>query len=303
MKKKTRLKKGVWIPFLMILILIGGSCMFWNQETKKNIKKEEKPTNVEQPQKPTKSDEEKLKKLDHIEKKINYFKMEYLDRYLDYSEKNPNLSKENVVTRVNIGLDQDYYTNTKETPYLNKTYILSNKYFSMPEDYVPEDLEDIASDCALNGKKMVKEARIQFEKMSRQAKTQGYTIRAMSTYRSYNYQVNLYNNYVKQDGKAAADRYSARPGFSEHQTGLTADVDNGKVSYTSFDETEEFTWMQENAHRYGFILRYPKGKENITGYDYESWHYRYVGVDIATYIHDNKITFDEYYIRFIDGKK
>ena len=305
MKKKKVVAKNIWIPFLIIFIFIGGGCVFWYQS--QHQEKEKKPNTEEKPNITTdpvdRKQEEKLKQLDHIEKKIDYFKMDYLDRYLDYLEKNPKLSKEDVVTRVNIGLDQDYYTNTKETPYLNTTYLLSNKYLSMPQDYVPEGLEDISSDCALSGKKMVKEARLKFEEMCAQAKSQGFTIRAMSTYRSYSYQVNLYNNYVAQDGKTAADRYSARPGFSEHQTGLTADVDNRKVSYTSFEETKEFKWMQQNAHHYGFILRYPEGKEDITGYQYESWHYRYVGEKIATYIHEHDLTFDEYYVRFIEDKK
>jgi len=106
----------------------------------------------------------------------------------------------------------------------------------------------------------------------------------------------------ERDGVEEADTYSARPGFSEHQTGLTVDVDNAKLSYTDFDKTNEFKWMMENAHRFGFILRYPKDKEDITGYSYESWHYRYVGVDIATYIYEHNITLDEYYVRFIENK-
>ena len=106
-----------------------------------------------------------------------------------------------------------------------------------------------------------------------------------------------------QDGKDEADTYSSRAGHSDHQTGLAIDVSDGDTPYTSFGETDEFRWMQDNAYLYGFILRFPEGKENITGYQYESWHYRYVGVDIATYIHENNITFEEYYEMFIANKK
>ena len=142
--------------------------------------------------------------------------------------------------------------------------------------------------------KLVSYAKEAFEKLSHAAKQEKLNIIAMSTYRSYNYQVNLYNRYVENDGKEAADTYSGRPGHSEHQTGLAVDVYNIKETYTNFENTKEFTWMQEHAHEYGFILRFPKDKVNETGYQYESWHYRYVGKEIAKYIKDNKISFEEY---------
>ena len=142
--------------------------------------------------------------------------------------------------------------------------------------------------------KMVEEAANAFESLSKNASKENYKIIAMSTYRSYEYQVDLYNKYVKSDGKDAADTYSGRPGNSEHQTGLAVDVYNQTETYTNFEKTEEYDWMQENAYKYGFILRFPKGKENETGYEFESWHYRYVGKDIAKYIHKHNITLEEY---------
>ena len=151
-----------------------------------------------------------------------------------------------------------------------------------------------------SSKLLVSDARLAFESMASDAKKEGYNIRVVSAYRSYGYQENLYNKYVLSDGKEKADTYSARPGYSEHQTGLVIDIDNTIVDYNNFESTEEFKWMQENSYKYGYILRYPKDKEDITGYSYESWHYRYVGVNIAKYIHDSNITFDEYYVRFID---
>lgn len=300
-------KKTLFIPFiLLILIAITVITVLKFDSDSQEILHKEEPTNKEESIPTSKEEQEKkekLAKLDNINEKIDYFHEEYLDHYLAYLEKNPNLSKEDIVTRVNIGLDQEFYTNTKETPYLNQIYILSNKYLSMPKNYVPENLETIDSKYTSGTRQLVKEAKEMFESLSQAAKEDGYNIRAMSAYRSYQYQENLYNNYVKRDGKEEADTYSARPGFSEHQTGLVVDVDNIKTVYTSFEKTEEFQWMQDHAHEYGFILRYPKGKENITGYTYESWHYRYVGKEIATYIHDHDITFDEYYVRFIENKK
>lgn len=232
--------------------------------------------------------------------KISYYKKENLERYKKYKKDHPSLIDEDIVTRVNIGLDNDYYTKTKETPYLNSINILSNKYYYMPSDYVPKNLEKISSSCSNGTRYLVNEARLAFEKLCNEAKLQGYTIRAMSAYRSYDYQTILYQNYVDKDGRVAADTYSARPGFSEHQTGLVVDVDDANFSYTSFHQSVSFKWMQDNAYKYGFILRYPEDKVAITGYSYESWHYRYVGVLAATKIREERLSFDEYYFRYID---
>ncbi len=248
-------------------------------------------------------------KLKKIEKKstdqewegILYYHSKLKNRYLEYQAKNPSLSKEDIITHVNIGIDQPYYTNTKETPYLNTNYILSNKYLYMSEDYVPSHLEPIDSNYSSGNRLLVCEAKDAFEKMAKDALSEGYTIRAMSAYRSYQYQKDLYERYVKQDGVEKADTYSARPGFSEHQTGLVVDVDNKSTNYTNFDTTKEYIWMKENASNYGFILRYPEGKKHITGYTYESWHYRYVGIEIAKKMKELNLTFDEYYARYIEN--
>jgi D-alanyl-D-alanine carboxypeptidase len=224
-------------------------------------------------------------------------------RYINYYKKNKNLSKNDVVTYVNIGLDRDFYTFTSETPFLNKLYILVNKYLYLDKNYVPNNLEILNETYSKKGIKLVKSAKAMFEKMYNDAKKEGYVIRIMSSYRSYEYQTYLYNKYKDQYGKKEADKYSARPGFSEHQTGLCIDIDDGKTNYENFDKSPSFTWMTNNSYKYGFILRYPKDKEKITGYMYEPWHYRYVGIDIAKFIHDNNITFDEYYYKYIKEKK
>ena len=142
--------------------------------------------------------------------------------------------------------------------------------------------------------KLVENAKEAYEEMAKDASKSKLKLVILSSYRSYDYQVDLYNRYAKKDGKEKADTYSGRPGFSEHQTGLAFDIYNGKTTYTKFESTKEFDWMQENAYKYGFILRFPKGKELETGYQYESWHYRYVGKDIAKEIYDKDICFEEY---------
>ena len=202
-----------------------------------------------------------------------------------------------------MGLDNDFYTNTKQTPYLNTIYVLVNKYYYLPDNYEADDLESINSKYSIGGMKLRKEAKEAFEKLASDALKDNMKIVAMSSYRSYKYQVDLYNKYAKSDGKDAADTYSARPGFSEHQTGLCLDIYDGEIPYTSFEKTNEYNWMQKNAYKYGFILRFPKDKTDETGYKFESWHYRYVGVDAAKYIHDNNISFEEYYVRFVENKK
>ncbi len=116
------------------------------------------------------------------------------------------------------------------------------------------------------------------------AKTEGVSLRVVSGFRSYNYQTNLYNSYVASDGQSAADTYSARPGHSEHQTGLAADIGgvHGCDVEQCFGSTPEGKWLSENAEQYGFIIRYTEAKQSVTGYQAEAWHLRYVGVDLVS---------------------
>lgn len=247
-----------------------------------------------------KSNKTESQRTNNINTKVSFYKNEYLNRYIDYKKKNKDLSIEKIILYVNIGIDQNFYTTTKNSPYKNTNYIIANKYYYLGKDYVPNNLEKIDSKYSINNGILVHDAKVEFEQMAKQAQKEGYTIRAISTYRSYDYQNRLYNNYIEKDGKQSADRYSARPGFSEHQTGLAVDVDNIKETYTNFGKTKEFIWMQENAYKYGFILRYTKETEFITGYLNEEWHYRYVGTNISTYIHNNPMTYEEYFARFLD---
>ena len=238
-------------------------------------------------------EEEKLLKLDNIHLEISYFHKSYTNRYLNYKEKNPNLSNLQIIKNVNMNLDKDWYFSTPAQNLYTKE-ILVNKYYHLEKDYVPNNLEFIDTLYASSGMRLVKEAKDAFEKLAYDASLGGLTIIAMSSYRSYDYQKKLYNQYVEKDGVEKADTYSARPGYSEHQTGLAVDIYNKKEDYNNFQNTEEYEWMQKHAHEYGFILRFPKGKEKETGYQFEAWHYRYVGVDIATNIKKQNITLEEY---------
>lgn len=176
----------------------------------------------------------------------------------------------------------------------NNISILINKNNKLSSNYIPYDLEPISLEFSCKDKLLRHEAKIYFEEMAKKAKEDDMHIIAVSTYRSYEYQEKLYNNYVKKDGFYYAETCSARPGHSEHQTGLAVDIADLSLDYDNFEKTKEFIWMQKNSYKYGFILRYPKASFHITGFKYEPWHYRYVGIKIAKYIHDNNITLEEY---------
>lgn len=245
---------------------------------------------------------EKVKKKEDNEfSKLSYYKKENLDRYKAYKTNNPDLSIEDIVTRVNLNLDKEIYTDTRPSSNLNTNYLLVNKFNYLDSNYIPANLELLDNSYAKSGIYLVKEAKDNIERLISDAKGDGMNIRVISAYRSYSYQENLYNNYVKNDGVENADTYSARPGYSEHQTGLVVDVTRAFDNFNNFENTNEYNWMLENAHNYGFILRYPKDKEDITTYSFEAWHYRYVGVELAKKIKASNLTFDEYYVRYLES--
>ena len=232
--------------------------------------------------------------------KIPYYKDENLKRYQNYKKQNKNFSNNEIVTYVNIGLDNPYYTNIKPSPRQYTKEILVNKYNYISSTYIPNNLQMINTKYSNNGMYLTTEAKEAFERLAEAAEKDQYTITVMSAYRTYEYQQSLYNRYLAIDGQELTDTYSARAGHSEHQTGLAVDVYNKSKPYTEFEKTQEFYWMKENSYKYGYILRYPKDKEFITGYQYEPWHYRYVGVEIATYLYKNNLTYDEYFIRNLE---
>ena len=172
---------------------------------------------------------------------------------------------------------------------------LVNKNNKLPSIYVPDDLIEIPTSMSYNGKFMRKEVLDAFNKLWKEAKKNRYKITIVSAYRDYEYQDKLFKQYVQEKGLKYALNCSAKAGHSEHQTGLAIDVMGSNGDYNLFDESNEFNWMKEHAHKYGFILRYPKGKEHITGFKYEPWHYRYIGTTLATYLYENNLTLEEYF--------
>lgn len=183
--------------------------------------------------------------------------------------------------------DEKNEDETKETTENEKEYkdgelayidgiLIANKTYGLPEDYAPgEDPEAVAA----------------FYTMQADAANEGLDIYISSGFRSYEDQYRIYHNYASYDGYDVADTYSARPGHSEHQTGLAFDLN---TIDDSFAYTAEGEWVKDNCYKYGFIIRYPEGKEHITGYMYEPWHIRYLGVDKATEVYNSGLTLEEF---------
>lgn len=184
----------------------------------------------------------------------------------------------------------------------DSTAVLINKKYALhPKTYSPKDLVIVKVpfiNSRQESRKLRREAAKHLEQMFAVAKKEKIYLAGVSAYRSYQTQVDLFNAYVHRDGRKKAETYSAPPGMSEHQTGLSIDITDrkGRCPATDcFAGTKEARWLAENGWKFGFIVRYPEGKEDITGYKYEPWHMRYVGVEIAKVIHERGITLEEYY--------
>ena len=157
-------------------------------------------------------------------------------------------------------------------------FMLINKSYPLPSTYDPGGLTDEFTEA--------------FDEMQADALKDGIELFIVSGYRSFDYQYSLYEKYVSIDGVELTDTYSARPGHSEHQSGYAADINSADES---FEGTPEAIWLDENCYKYGFIVRYPKGKEEYTGYEYEPWHLRYLGKEKAKKIYESGLSIEEYY--------
>ncbi len=224
-------------------------------------------------------------------KKSPYFVVNNINRYQNYYDKN-SYNYEDVVLYVEIGIDYDFYTHMKKANVSDGKLMLINKYSYHDKNY-NANLVKLGSGYG-NGS-LNKEAATYFRQMVDAAKKDGIKLRSISAYRSYTTQRNIYNRYVSKDGVKKADTYSARPGHSEHSTGLAVDI-NTASSKTHFENTKEYAWLINNSYKYGFVERYKKGKQFITGYKYEPWHFRYFGVEVATELHDMNVTYEEYLV-------
>ena len=318
MKRKRRLKKKPIAILICTIILIVVLTMFiiktinelkyretmeyklLNQGyTKEEIQVLEDKTNEEFMNSLLEKEYDKMY-LQIINEK--YFIKKNLEKYIDYYEEHLNSKSNEVISIINVGADREHYSNVEDTDLSKEKLLITNKYYKLNENYEPTDLVDISNQYAYGeNQKLRSEAYEWYITMFNMAKQENIKIIVNSSYRSYKEQDETYNYYLNNYTQEQADAYAAKPGHSEHQTGLAVDVIAPGYDRKTFDQSEAFKWLENNAYKYGFILRYPKDKEKLTGYNYESWHYRYVGVDAAKVIHDEKITYDEYYAYYVDN--
>lgn len=224
-----------------------------------------------------------------------YFIGSNMDRYLDYHKAHKAITAAaDVVAIVNTNQDLDQTTMAVKSDTTMGDLILVNRYHYLEKGYKRNDLEKIRTTCAYPGNYAARAVVDAFYKMQEDCKRQtGAQLMANTSYRDYSYQAQVFKIHDKST--------VASPGYSEHQTGLGLDITSIEhPEKWAFGKSAEGQWTQQHCHKYGFIVRYPEGKEHITGYGYEPWHLRYVGVDAACRIHEEGITFDEYYAFYIE---
>lgn len=202
---------------------------------------------------------------------------------------------------INMVSNSNYYKPYSQTEKA-KTFdniILVNKHYYLDKNYTPNNLISISKYDVdyihRENENMLLDAKAlsSYKKLYEEAAKEGLTLTIFSAYRTYEKQEYLYYNVCEEN-----DLFSAKPGHSEHQTGLAIDVSTRNYGLIQdFSNSKEYKWLKENSYKYGFIERYPKDKETVTLYSYEPWHYRYVGIDLATYIYNHNITLEEYIIK------
>ena len=228
---------------------------------------------------------------------IDYAKLINYDKYVYYSDYTGE-DEETTVLIVNLGLDKEAYTDVVEVNKFSKE-MLVNKHYKIKEGLEPSGLVKINSDYTNEEEQYgTQEAVNALTRMFNAAKNEGLGLIVNSSYRTYEDQEELCEEYKKAYGDNYVAKYLALPGYSEHQTGLAFDV--GSTSSNVFANSDEYTWMLDNSYKYGFILRYSKENQDMTEFRSEPWHYRYVGEEIAKYIYENDISFEEYYAMFLD---
>ena len=227
----------------------------------------------------------------------------YLDenspRYEAFQALNPNIAFDRVIAYVNASVDVGFYIDITTVDNPESISVLLNKNFALPDGYEPPDLLDIGW-----SRFMRSEAAGHFLQMREDMVSAGMRLNVITSYRTFAQQARRFNSAVVDYGRASAERQFARPGHSEHQSGLAVDFLHvsmpERMTHARFENSREYAWLQENAHRYGFILRYPRGYGDIHGFIFEPWHWRYVGVGIATRMYTDGITtLEEYYGRFL----
>lgn len=320
MVKKLKLKKKVWqIGIPLLLTLIVGTILginFYNDYQYKQTyeyklmehgySKEETTKLLNYFQSNEKFNEllEKEKNstiLEFIEEK--YYIHNNLEKYLTYKEKNKKKSNTEIIATINTHQEENAYEETKESDTTKNILININKYYKVNEDYEPSEITNINLQYAYANNKLAKVANDAYVAMWNAAKESDLKLIVNTSYRTYKSQETMYENTKATSGTRAADNQVARPGHSDHQSGLSIDVfEINSQTMATFKDSPAYVWLKENAYKYGFIERYPEGKEYITGFTYEPWHWRYVGEEAAKKIQEENITFDEYYAYYVENQ-
>ncbi|MBE6140796.1 MAG: D-alanyl-D-alanine carboxypeptidase family protein [Firmicutes bacterium] len=318
-KKRRKLKKQVWyiiaaLIFIPILTYAGIN-VYEKEQYKKTYEykflqhgytleeytllKETFPKNLDQ----FLTKEKNTLYIDIINEP--YFIKDNFDAYIKYleeAEKEISLSK--TISIINSKTNNDFYSLDLKSDLSKKDLIIVNKYYQLEKDFEPNDLVSIPTTYAWGSFGDVKIREIAYNaflNMWHKAKEEGFYLMVKSGFRSYTSQETVYNDYLNKYGDTYADSIAARPGHSEHQTGLAMDIySKENTNQKTFKDSQTAQWLFNNAHLYGFILRYPEDKVDLTGYNYESWHYRYVGKEVATEIFNKNITFEEYYAYYLE---
>ena len=321
MKKKKRLKLkkkvyyfGAFVVFLTVAILLGIN--YYNDYQYKQTneyKLLEKGYSLEDTKtifaKLSETEQQKLINNEKDDKIISLLEQKYfleknLEDYQEYIRKNNEDDYAKVVSIVNVHANHKWYQLDLNTQEDLGMLMNVNKFYTLSETYVPENLRNIELSYAYGEEgenKLIDYAYDKFLELWQAANEQGFYLMVTSSYRDYQGQKEIYDYRVSTQGERKADETAARPGHSEHQTGLVIDMTSKTEPLAdSFSNSEAYKWLKENAYKYGFIERYPEGKTYLTGYSPESWHWRYVGEEAAKLIHDEDITFDEYYAFYIE---
>ena len=236
-----------------------------------------------------------------------YFIEANLKDYITYRQKQEDETLSDIIALINTHANNKWYELDLTTDISLNERMIVNKFYTLNKDYAPTDLKDISLDYSygnLGDNKLLSYAYDEFMNLWQAAYDAGYYLMVTSSYRNYEEQESIYNERKLSQGEKKADQTAARPGHSEHQTGLVVDMTSKSEPIESdFKESKTYNWLKENAYKYGFIERYPEGKTYITGYEPESWHWRYVGKEAAKIIHEENITYDEYYAYYIEAQK
>ena len=231
----------------------------------------------------------------------DYFIESNISKYIEYQDDFNSIDE--LISYVNVGAYRKPYEEYVNSDLSDPLFVIGNKWNYLG-DYEPDDLVVIDKKYGVPSydQPLRKVCYDAYLKMYEDALKDGVSMYITSAYRSHDYQVKIYGGYLARDPQEVVDTYSSRPGYSDHQTGLACDILSVGFNFDTFEASKAFTWLSENAYKYGFIMRYPKDKVNLTGYMYESWHYRYVGEEAAKYIYDHKLCYEEYYAYFVEKR-